>query len=216
MVKWPRYIRIQRQKKILIDRLKIPPPVHQFSKTLEKNSAQLLFRLLFKYRPETAQEKKKRLKSVAEKDSSGKPSAQSKKPIVVKFGLNHVTKLIEDKEARLVIIAHDVHPIELVIWMPALCKKMGIPYCIVKGKARLGRVVHFKTATVLALTQVQKEDQHTLEQLQSSFMAKFNDTYESERKKWGGGNLGFKARAALRLKEKEELKEAKKMGHLLS
>ena len=38
------------------------------------------------------------------------------------------------------VIAHDVDPIELVIWLPALCRKMGIPYCIVKGKARLGQV----------------------------------------------------------------------------
>lgn len=43
-------------------------------------------------------------------------------------------------KAQLVVIAHDVDPIELVIWLPALCRKMGIPYCIVKGKARLGQV----------------------------------------------------------------------------
>lgn len=38
------------------------------------------------------------------------------------------------------VIAHDVDPIELVVWLPALCRKMEIPYCIVKGKARLGAV----------------------------------------------------------------------------
>lgn len=38
------------------------------------------------------------------------------------------------------MIAHDVDPIELVVWLPALCRKMEIPYCIVKGKARLGTV----------------------------------------------------------------------------
>lgn len=55
---------------------------------------------------------------------------------VIKFGLKHVTKLIEDKKASLVVIAHDVTPIELVVWLPALCRKMGIPYCIMKGKVR--------------------------------------------------------------------------------
>jgi len=49
-----------------------------------------------------------------------------------------------------VAIAHDVNPIELVIWLPALCRKQGIPYAIVKGKARLGALVHKKNAAVRA------------------------------------------------------------------
>lgn len=43
-------------------------------------------------------------------------------------------------KAQLVVIAHDVDPIELVVWLPALCRKMGVPYAIVKGKSRLGQV----------------------------------------------------------------------------
>jgi large subunit ribosomal protein L7Ae len=44
-----------------------------------------------------------------------------------------------------VVIAHDVDPIELVVWLPALCRKMEVPYAIVKGKSRLGAVIslHF-------------------------------------------------------------------------
>lgn len=55
-----------------------------------------------------------------------------KKPVVVKYGLNHITTLVEQKEAALVVIAHDVDPIELVVWLPALCKRMDVPYVIVK------------------------------------------------------------------------------------
>ena len=53
-----------------------------------------LFKLLMKYRPEDKAEKKERLmaKAVAEKDGK---TLESKKPICVKFGLNHVTYLIE-------------------------------------------------------------------------------------------------------------------------
>jgi len=36
-VKWPKYIRIQRQKRILLQRLKVPPHLNQFSKTIDKN-----------------------------------------------------------------------------------------------------------------------------------------------------------------------------------
>lgn len=57
---------------------------------------------------------------------------EKKKPVVVKYGLNHVTQLVESGDAQLVVIAHDVDPIELVLWLPALCKKQGIPYCIAK------------------------------------------------------------------------------------
>lgn len=52
--------------------------------------------------------------------------------MVLKYGINHVTGLIEKKKAKLVIIAHDVDPVEIVVWLPALCRKMGVPYCIVK------------------------------------------------------------------------------------
>jgi len=50
--------------------------------------------------------------------------------------------LIENKEAKLVIIASDVDPIELVLWLPQLCRKQEIPYAFVNGKAKLGKLVH--------------------------------------------------------------------------
>ena len=79
------------------------------------------------------------------------------RPYHIKFGLNHITKLIEERKAKLVIIASDVDPIELVVWLPALCRKMDVPYCFVRGKAALGKLVHLKNAAALALTEVRKE-----------------------------------------------------------
>ena len=58
---------------------------------------------------------------------------------MVKFGLNHVTHLVETGKASLVVIAHDVDPIELVVWLPALCKKMNVPYLIFKARPPAGR-----------------------------------------------------------------------------
>src|ERR1700749_2824040 len=59
--RWPEYIRLQRQKKILNMRLKVPPAIAQFQNTLDRNTAAQAFKLLAKYRPETKAEKKERL-----------------------------------------------------------------------------------------------------------------------------------------------------------
>ncbi|KAH9496595.1 60S ribosomal protein L7A [Bulinus truncatus] len=85
-----------------------------------------------------------------------KADVPTKRPPVVRSGINTVTALVESKKAQLVIIAHAVDPIEIVLFPPALCRKMAAPYCIVKGKARLGQVVHRKTATCLAFFLVHK------------------------------------------------------------
>jgi hypothetical protein len=47
-VKWPQYVRLQRQKVILHQRLKVPPAIAQFSHTLDKNTATQLFKLVNK------------------------------------------------------------------------------------------------------------------------------------------------------------------------
>lgn len=36
-VKWPHVVRIQRKRRILKQRLKVPPALNQFTKTLDKN-----------------------------------------------------------------------------------------------------------------------------------------------------------------------------------
>merc|ERR1712000_37003 len=125
MVKWPEYARLQRQKKILQMRLKVPPALAQFQHVLDKNTAAQAFKLLNKYRPETKPEKKERLLKEATAVKEGKKKEDvSKKPYTVKYGLNHVVGLIENKKASLVLIPNDVDPIELVIFLPSLCKKM--------------------------------------------------------------------------------------------
>jgi len=205
-VRWPRYVRIQRQRKILYQRLKVPPTINQFSNTLEKTTAADLFKLLLKYQPETKAAKTQRLRNIA----AGKEEA-SAPPAMIKYGLNHVTSLIENKKAKMVIIAHDVNPIELVIFLPALCRKMNIPYCIVKGKARLGQLVQKKNAAVLALTHVNKEDKAKFESLANTFQTQFNDNGAS-RRVWGGGIMGLKTQKRLELRDKaiaaEEAKKA--------
>jgi len=99
-IRWPRYVRIQRQRRILLTRFKVPPSINQFSRTLDKNSATQLFSLLSKYRPETKAQKKNRLHQAAEAKAK-KEEVKTEKPLVVKFGLNHVTSLIEQKKSQI-------------------------------------------------------------------------------------------------------------------
>ncbi|RXW23026.1 hypothetical protein EST38_g2850 [Candolleomyces aberdarensis] len=200
-VKWPEYVRLQRQKVILNQRLKVPPAIAQFSHTLDKNTATQLFKLLNKYRPESKQEKKARLQATAAAATENK-DAKDKKPLFAKYGLNHIVALVEAKKASLVVIAHDVDPIELVVYLPALCRKMGVPYVIVKGKARLGTVVHKKTAAVVALQDVRSEDQRDLATIVSAAKANFTDKYEENRRQWGGGIRGNKSTQMLRKRAK--------------
>jgi large subunit ribosomal protein L7Ae len=203
VVKFPRYVRLQRQAAILKKRLKVPPALHQFAaNTLDKNQAANVLKLLSAYRPESKEEKKQRRLKTAEADAKGaaKPD-ESKKPKFVKYGLNHVVSLIEEKKARLVVIAHDVDPIELVVFLPALCRRMDVPFCIIKGKSRLGHIVYKKTATVLALTDVRKEDQPKLDQIVSNVKSQFLDNI-AIRRQWGGGQMGVKAQALFRAREK--------------
>jgi len=192
---------MQRQKRVLFSRLKVPPAINQFTNTLAKTHAVQLLSLLDKYKPESRADKYKRIKAKAQAVAEKKAPKEETRPNVVKYGINHVTSLIESQEAKLVIIAHDVDPIELVLWLPALCRKVNVPYVIVKGKARLGQVVGKKTATVLALTTVNKEDEKQLGALQEVSRNEFNNN-EAIRKHWGGGILGKKSIAAMKKKSR--------------
>lgn len=207
-MRWPRYVRLQRQKKILLQRLKVPPAINQFSRTLDKNQASELFKLLVKYQPETKAAKELRLEAKAQATAAGEAVAAGAAPVLLKYGLKHITTLIEQKKAKLVVIAHDVDPIELVVWLPALCRKLDVPFAIVKGKSRLGTLTHKKTTSVVALTAVNKEDEGKLKSLSESIKTQFNDNVE---RKWGGGIMGLKTQAKLEKRRQQlEAEEAKK------
>ena len=212
-VRWPKYVRLQRQRAVLYQRLKVPPAVNQFTKTLNKNEAMTVFTLFNKYRPETPAAKKQRIKEAAAAAAGGKDSG-NKAPNVVKFGLKHVTTLIEEKKAELVLIACDVDPIELVMWMPALCRKMQVPFMVVKDKARLGALVHQKVASCVCVTGVGKEDASQLKLLQDLANEKYNNNPDLLRK-WGGGVMGLKTQAKLDKRAKAlAAEEAKKLASL--
>lgn len=165
-------------------------------------------KLLKKYTPETRKEKTQRLRDtakVAAKGEKGKKAGD--KPVNLKYGLNHVTYLIEQKRAKLVLIAADVDPIETVAFLPTLCKAMDIPYAIVPNKARLGKLVHKKTATAVALTDF-KENQAELNNLARVFKEQFNNIET----KWKKPEKGVKSLVRERKLQKLMLVEETKKG----
>merc|ERR1719310_2278871 len=89
-VRFPKYVRLQRMKRIMLMRLKVPPAINQFNMAIDKNQAGQLLRLCKKYQPETKEAKKARLLEMATQKKAGKET-KTKKPVVLKYGLNHVT-----------------------------------------------------------------------------------------------------------------------------
>jgi len=59
----------------------------------------------------------------------------------IRKGTNETTKAVERAQAKLVIIAEDVDPPEVVAHLPILCEERKIPYVFVPSKIKLGSAV---------------------------------------------------------------------------
>ena len=65
----------------------------------------------------------------------------SSKTGIVRKGTNETTKAIERAQAKLVVIAEDVDPPEVVAHLPLLCEERKIPYIFVPSKEKIGSAV---------------------------------------------------------------------------
>lgn len=68
----------------------------------------------------------------------------------IKKGTNETTKAIERGQAKLVVIAEDVQPEEIVAHLPLLCDEKKIPYVYVKSKKALGEACGLQVAAASA------------------------------------------------------------------
>jgi large subunit ribosomal protein L7Ae len=59
----------------------------------------------------------------------------------VRKGTNETTKAVERTQAKLVVIAEDVDPPEIVAHLPLLCEERKIPYIFVPSKEKIGSAV---------------------------------------------------------------------------
>ena len=71
----------------------------------------------------------------------------------IKRGTNETTKSVERGIAKLVLIAEDVEPPEIVAHLPLLCEERKIPYVYVPSKEKLGEAagieVRAASATII-------------------------------------------------------------------
>jgi large subunit ribosomal protein L7Ae len=208
-MRWPRFVTMQRKKRVLQRRLKTPPALNQFNKTTPRSTRTELFKLLKEYKPETRQQRRARAKATAEaKKANPKKTVATKAPLSLVTGLQEVTRLVERKKAKLVVIANDVDPIELVMWLPALCRAQKVPYAIVKDKARLGQVIGTKTSAVVAVKAVKSEHEGALKNLTRAVNAKYLNGSEKKAKEWGKLQLSLRSRAAARKKRASKTQTA--------
>jgi len=62
-------------------------------------------------------------------------------------GANEATKQVERGQAKLVVMAEDVSPEEILAHMPILCEEKNIPYTYVPSKMELGNSAGLKVPT---------------------------------------------------------------------
>lgn len=65
----------------------------------------------------------------------------------IKKGTNEVTKSVEKGEPKLVVVAQDVSPNEVIMHLKPLCKEKGIRYVEVPSKEDLGSAAGLMVST---------------------------------------------------------------------
>lgn len=86
----------------------------------------------------------------------------------VKKGTNETTKAIERGTTKLVVIAEDVEPPEVVAHLPILCEERNSAYVFVPSKQQLGQALGIDVPSAAACITDAGEGQNILEQIVNS------------------------------------------------
>ncbi|MCX6821856.1 MAG: 50S ribosomal protein L7Ae [Candidatus Aenigmarchaeota archaeon] len=68
----------------------------------------------------------------------------------IRKGTNETTKAIERGNVKLVVIAKDVEPKEIVMHLPVICEEKKCEYVYVPSKEELGRAIGINVTTASA------------------------------------------------------------------
>ncbi len=83
----------------------------------------------------------------------------------VRRGTNEVTKSVEREKAKLVAIALDVDPPEIVMHLPILCDEKKIPYTYVSTKKELGEASGINVNAASACIEDEGEGKNLLREI---------------------------------------------------
>ncbi len=86
----------------------------------------------------------------------------------VKKGTNEATKAIERGTSKLIVIAEDVEPPEVVAHLPILCDEMGAAYAFVPSKQDLGKALGVGVTSAAAAILDSGDAQHIVDQVIAS------------------------------------------------
>ncbi len=92
----------------------------------------------------------------------------------VKKGTNEATKAIERGSSKLIVIAEDVEPPEIVAHLPILCEEQNVAYAFVPSKEELGKALGIDIISAAAAILDSGDAQHIIDQVISS-IAKIKD-----------------------------------------
>jgi len=204
LVKFPRYVILQRRLKTIKNRLQQPPQIQQFSNYIDRPTKIALSDFLSKHQNETKLEKKIRIKTtikneVAKGDNAKKQKIPAGPSGIIKSGVQEVTRAITQKRAKLVVIAV-CDPIYIVAHLPSLCYQHNIAYCIVPDRGWLGKQINERKVSCIAITEP-KTSISALENLVKVCRTNYNDNYLVARTTWGEGELSSRAERAKTKKE---------------
>jgi len=86
----------------------------------------------------------------------------------VKKGTNEATKAIERGSSKLIIIAEDVEPPEVVAHLPILCEEQSAAYVYVPSKLDLGKALGIDITSAAAAILDAGDAQHIVDEVISS------------------------------------------------
>jgi len=86
----------------------------------------------------------------------------------VKKGTNEATKAIERGVSKLIIIAEDVEPPEVVAHLPILCEERETSYVFVPSKQELGKALGIEVTSAAAAILDSGDAQHIINEVVTS------------------------------------------------